>query len=75
MTGLRRGLDLEINWVGRFGTAAVFGGLFFSMVFDSWAVTALFLAGLALGIYATVLYARAGLLRSRDASARARPSS
>ena len=72
---LRRGLDLEINWVGRLGTAAVFGGLFFSLVVESWAVTALFLAGLALGIYATVLYGRAGRARSRAASARARPSS
>jgi cardiolipin synthase len=72
---LRRGIDLEISWVGRVGTAAVFGGLFWSMVFDSWVVTALFIAGLVLGTYATILYARAGLARSRAASARARPSS
>jgi cardiolipin synthase len=57
---LRRGLDLEISWVGRLATFAVFGGLFWSLVIDSWLTTALFLVGLGLGIYATTLYALAG---------------
>jgi cardiolipin synthase len=57
---LRRGLDLEISWVGRLGTFAVFGGLFWTLVLDSWVTVALFFAGLVLGIYATVLYALAG---------------
>lgn len=59
-TALRRGLDLEISWVGRLGTFAVFGGLFWTLVLDSWVTVALFFAGLVLGIYATVLYALAG---------------
>jgi cardiolipin synthase len=58
---LRRGLDLEISWVGRLGTFGVFGGLFWSLAIESWVTVALFLVGLALGIYATALYAAAGL--------------
>ena len=42
---LRRGLDLEISWVGRLATFAVFGGLFWSLVIDSWLTVALFLVG------------------------------
>ncbi len=57
---LRHGLDLEISWVGRLGTFGVFGGLFWTLVIDSWVTVALFFIGLALGIYATTLYALAG---------------
>ena len=57
---LRRGLDLEISWVGRIATFATFTGLFWSLVIESWVVTAVFLTGIALGVYATVLYAFAG---------------
>ena len=57
---LRRGLEIEISWVGRLGTFGVFAGLFWSLVIDSWVTAALFLAGLALEIYATALYAISG---------------
>ena len=57
--GLRRGIELEISWVGRFGVALVFTGLFWAMVIDSWVVTAVFIAGVVLTIVATVLYVRA----------------
>jgi cardiolipin synthase (CMP-forming) len=66
---LARGLDLEISWVGRLGTFGVFAGLFWTLVIDSWATVALFFAGLALGIYATVLYALAGRRALRERSA------
>ena len=36
------------------------GGLFWTLVIDSWVTVALFFAGLGLGIYATTLYALAG---------------
>jgi cardiolipin synthase len=62
---LRRGLDLEVSWVGRLGTFGVFGGLFWSLALDSWVTVALFFGGLALGIYATVLYAVAGMRAPR----------
>lgn len=63
---LRRGLDLEISWVGRLGTFGVFSGLFWTLVIDSWATVALFFVGLALGIYATTLYALAGRRAIRE---------
>lgn len=56
---LRRGLDLEISWIGRFATFFVFTGLFWSLVIDSWVTVAVFLLGLALGIAATALYVQA----------------
>ena len=70
---LRAGLDIEISWVGRLATFGVFGGLFWTLVFDSWVTVALFIVGLGLGIYATTLYALAGrrALRERDAAASA----
>jgi cardiolipin synthase len=69
---LRRGLDLEISWVGRLATFAVFGGLFWTLVIDSWITVALFVVGLALGIYATTLYALAGRRGLREQRAQAR---
>ena len=60
---LQRGIDLEISWVGRVSTLFTFGGLFWSLVFDSWVVVAMFLIGVALGIVATALYIRAARRR------------
>jgi cardiolipin synthase len=67
---LRRGLDLEISWVGRLGTFGVFTGLFWSLAVESWVTEAIFVLGVALGIYATALYAIAGR-RALEARARA----
>jgi cardiolipin synthase len=55
---LRRRIEIEINWVGRIGVVIVFTGLFWSMVIDSWVVTAVFALGVALSIGASVLYVR-----------------
>jgi cardiolipin synthase (CMP-forming) len=70
---LRRGLDLEISWIGRFATFFVFAGLFWSLVFESWVTVAVFMLGLALGIAATALYVQAARrhLAQLDAEARA----
>ena len=35
---LRRGVDIEINWIGRIGVFLVFGGIFWSMVLDWWII-------------------------------------
>lgn len=56
---LRRGVDLEISWVGRVATLFTFGGLFWSLAIDSWVTVAIFLIGVALGIIATALYVQA----------------
>jgi cardiolipin synthase len=62
---LRRGIELEISWVGRIGVALTFGGLFLSMAFASWVPTAMFIAGVFVGIVATFLYVRAARAGAR----------
>ena len=56
---LRRGVELGINWIGRIGVFLIFGGIFWSMVFDWWVIEAGFVAGVAIAIWATVVYVRA----------------
>jgi cardiolipin synthase (CMP-forming) len=60
---LRRGIDLEINWIGRIGVFLVFGAIFWSMVFDSWILDVALILGVAIGVMATLLYVRAALGR------------
>ena len=62
---LRRGIDLEINWIGRIGVFLVFGCIFWAMVLDWWIIRAAFVAGVAIAVLATVLYVRAALRRVR----------
>jgi cardiolipin synthase len=61
---LRRGIEIEINWLGRIGAMLVFGGLFWTQVIDSWVTVALFYAGLLTAIVATVIYVRSGRARA-----------
>jgi cardiolipin synthase len=67
---LRRGVDLEINWVGRWSVWLTMGGIFLALVFDSWVGPAMFLVGLVGSLLATALYLKAGLSANR-ASGRA----
>jgi cardiolipin synthase (CMP-forming) len=60
---LRRGIDLEINWIGRIGVFLVFGGIFWSMVFDWWIIRAGFVVGVAIAVLATLVYVRTALGR------------
>jgi cardiolipin synthase len=62
---LRRGVDLEINWIGRIGVFLVFGGIFWSMVVDWWIIRAGFVVGVAMAVVATVMYTRAARARLR----------
>jgi phosphatidylglycerophosphate synthase len=57
---LRRGLEIEINWVGRIGALLVFGGLFWTQVIDSPVTDVMFFGGLLTGLLATLLYVRSG---------------
>jgi cardiolipin synthase len=59
--GLRRGLDLEINWVGRWSVWLVMGGIFLALVTAAWIAPAMFFIGLAGSLLASVLYLRSGL--------------
>ena len=56
---LRRGIDLEINWIGRIAVFLVFSSIFWAMVLDWWFWRATFVVGVAIGIVATLLYVRA----------------
>jgi cardiolipin synthase (CMP-forming) len=60
---LRRGIDIEVNWIGRIGVFLVFGGIFWSMVVDWWIIEAGFVAGVAFTTLATVVYVRAAVGR------------
>jgi phosphatidylglycerophosphate synthase len=66
--GLRRGIELEINWLGRIAVFFVMGGIFWAMVLDGWVPAALVIVGLVLSTLATVLYVRVGLARSTPAT-------
>ncbi len=65
--GLRRGVDIEVNWPGRVSVFPIMGGIFFALVFAGWVPAALLVVGLALAILATLLYARTGLRAVRRA--------
>ena len=58
---LRRGIDIEVNWIGRIGIFAVFSGIGLSLMIDWWAIEALFLVGVAISVAATTVYVRGGL--------------
>jgi len=55
---LRKGVEVRINWPGRLGVGPVLAAPFWAMInFDTFAQALLF-TGLALSLWATVLYAR-----------------
>jgi cardiolipin synthase (CMP-forming) len=61
---LRRGIDIEVNWIGRIGVFLVFGSIGLSLMLDWWLIDALFVLGVAISIGATWVYVKAGLGRS-----------
>lgn len=65
--GLRRGVDIQINWAGRLGVAPIAGAPFFAMAGVHWLALIMLYVGMALGLLAAVLYVRRG---AREISAR-----
>ena len=65
--GLRRGVDIKINWLGRAGVWPVMAALFFAMADVKWLAYASLYLGLALVLGATALYVREGVRASRSA--------
>jgi cardiolipin synthase len=55
---LRRGIDLEINWIGRIAVFLVFSSIFWAMVLDWWLWEATFVVGVAIAVVATLIYVR-----------------
>jgi cardiolipin synthase len=70
--GLRAGMDLRINMVGRWAVWPVMFAIFLALVVDTWIATASLYVGLALTLWATAIYLADGyrFLQRRD-----RPSS
>lgn len=64
--GLRRGLELEVNWMGRAAVWPVMAAIFFAMAIDSWISTALLLLGVVASLLATALYLRMGMRVMRE---------
>jgi cardiolipin synthase (CMP-forming) len=69
--GLRRGLELKINWAGRLGVAPTMGAPFCAMAGVHWLALAMLYVGMFLSLLASLLYVRRGIheVRAR-ASAR-----
>jgi cardiolipin synthase (CMP-forming) len=61
--GLRRGVQLQINWPGRLAVLPVMGALFFAMAGLGGLGEGLLYVGLALALIATALYVRSGILQ------------
>ena len=70
--GLRVGMDLRINMVGRWAVWPVMFAIFLAMIVDTWVATASLYVGLALTLWATAIYFADGC---RFMQARNRPSS
>jgi cardiolipin synthase (CMP-forming) len=54
--GLRHGMDLKINMVGRWAVWPVMFAIFLALLVDSWVATASLYLGLALTLWATAIY-------------------
>jgi cardiolipin synthase len=72
--GLRRGVELKINWFGRVGVAPMMGAPFFAMAGVHWLALIMLYAGLALALIATALYVRRGLAEARRIAAGSQPA-
>jgi cardiolipin synthase len=70
--GLRAGMDLRINMVGRWAVWPVMFAIFLTLIVDSWVATASLYVGLVLTLWATAIYLADGY---RFMQARHRPSS
>jgi CDP-diacylglycerol--glycerol-3-phosphate 3-phosphatidyltransferase len=69
--GLRHGVQIAVNWPGRISVFPIMGGIFFALVFAGWVPAALLIAGVALAIVATALYAQVGVRAVRAQRAQA----
>jgi cardiolipin synthase len=63
---LRRGVDLEINWVGRWSVWLTMGGIFLALATDAWIGPGMFLVGLVGSLLASALYLKTGLSEARS---------
>jgi CDP-diacylglycerol--glycerol-3-phosphate 3-phosphatidyltransferase len=65
---LRRGIDLNVNMLGRWAVWPVMGALGLAMIVDTWVADALLYFGIAITLAATVRYLQDGLQALRKGS-------
>ena len=65
--GMKRQLNVKVNWLGRAGVWPVMSALFFAMAGVDWLAPACLYVGLALVLGATALYLREAIKLSRAA--------
>lgn len=65
----RKGVVVEINWVGRLGVWPTMSGIFFALAGVDVLAVPLFLIGVGMALVAAALYARAAVARSPSSSA------
>jgi cardiolipin synthase len=73
--GLRRGLDLKINWPGRLAVWPTMASIFFALAGVLGLAEVLLYIGLALSLLATGMYARDGVAQLRGRKTAPTPSS
>ena len=66
--GLQKGFDLKINMVGRWAVWPVMFAIFLTLLVDSWVAEASLYLGIALTLWATVIYVQDGLRFSKASS-------
>jgi CDP-diacylglycerol--glycerol-3-phosphate 3-phosphatidyltransferase len=65
---LRRGIDLNVNMIGRWAVWPVMSALALVLVWETWVTDALLYLGLAMTLAATVLYVQDGWRALREGS-------
>jgi len=64
--GMRRGIDLKVNWLGRAGVWPVMGALFFAMADVHWLALVCLYVGLVLVLGSLAQYVRDGVRLMRE---------
>lgn len=73
--GLSRGIDIEVNWIGRMAVFPVMSAIFFAMIVPGWFPDGLMLIGVVMAWLATFLYLRSGRAALATAEESNQPSS
>jgi cardiolipin synthase (CMP-forming) len=67
--GMRRGLDIKINWIGRIAVWPAMGAVGLTLIADWWLAEAMLYVGLAGALAASAVYVRDGLRELRATQA------